>query len=311
MTSPRAESALIPFAELSPTNSGKLAQRAWELMETLENWGLRLESSASLLTSVRQLERVAERDSYGNSLPELQRTGEALRIVYDWLQVLNCLTDKRASNVAEELCQAIASGANDRRASDILSQFWFGTLLAHSGLRPAVPPAAQGRRPDFVIQADTYLLSVEVKRPQTLSSTLRAVREAAAQIRDYGKPGFVALDLSLALNTQRFLIGGYLDSEQPLERFGPDFLQATEAIAARVRGQRSEGSYRSLMGLFMFARGDAWHHQRMSSPYSTVFVNSRTFERACFGLVTNTSERVTGLIRSGVERLTGAPVRGL
>lgn len=50
--------------------------------------------------------------------------GEALRIVTDWLQLLNCLTEKRASNVAEELCEAIESGANNRRASDILSQFF-------------------------------------------------------------------------------------------------------------------------------------------------------------------------------------------
>jgi hypothetical protein len=311
VTPTTAESTVIPFAELNPTNSGKLVQRAWELMDTLEHWGLRLQRSAVLMASVRQLELVAARNSYGESLLELQRTGEALRIVLDWVQVLNCLTDERASNVAEELCEAIASGANDRRAGDILSQFWFGTLLAHSGLRPAVPPASQGRRPDFVIQADTYQLSVEVKRPESLHSTRRAIHEAAAQIRDYGKPGFIAIDLSLALNTHRFLVEGYFDSEQPLERFGPEFLKATDTIAARTRGHRSEGRYRPLMGLFMFARGDAWHYRRSFSPHSTVFVNNRTFEDACFGLVKETADRVAGLIRSGVERLTGAPVRAL
>lgn len=302
---------LIPFAELSPANAGKLAQRAWELMDALEHWGLQLERSTSLVSSVRQLELVATRGSYGNTLPELHRTGEALRIVSDWLQVLNCLTEERASNVAEELCEAIASGANNRRASDVLSQFWFGTLLAHSGLHPAVPAAGQGRRPDFVIQADTYQLSMEVKRPESLRSTLRAIHEAAAQIRDYGRPGFIAVDLSRALDTTRFLVGGYYDREQPLERFGPEFLKATDGLVARIFGQRSEGRYRSLMGLFMFARGDAWHHGRHSSPYSTVFVNARIFDRACSGLVADTSERVTRLIRSGVERLTGAPIRAL
>ena len=303
--------AIIPFAELSPKNAAALARRASEQIAALEHWKLNLRRSVSLRASICHLEFASAANSYGSTPAELARFGKALRCVMDWLQVLNCLTDERAAHVAEELSEAIGSGENNRRADDILAQFWFGALLAHSGLRPAVPPASAGRRPDFVIHVDSYELCIEVKRPESLHSAVRAIREAAGQIRDYGKPGFVALDLSKSLDTDRFLTGGYWEPESPLEEFRSEFLKATDTIADRVRGHRSNGRYRPLMGLFMFARADAWHHKRLTSPYSSVFINAPTFERACGGLVVDASVRVGQLIRSGVEHFSGAPVRAL
>jgi hypothetical protein len=253
---------------------------------------------------------VAECGSYGATAAEWADTARALTAVADWVQIANSLTAQPVVQIAQELSIAIGSGADARKADDVLTQFWFGAMLARSGLRPAVPPAA-GRRPDFVIRADDMPLSVEVKRPESVHSAMRAIKSATSQIRDYGKPGFIALDLSPALDTDSLIMKCFFDHASAIEQFRPVFLHHSRQISDRIRGYRCEGKFSRILGLLMYARVYAWHHSNTSSPQMSVFVEAPVFPGACGGLIRDTAERVKAALRRGLEELAGGPVLDL
>jgi hypothetical protein len=291
--------------EFSPAKCAVLAIRLDELLAGLKAWPLRLEHVAGLDAAKTHLRRLAEEGSYGASPDELATSARHLRRAFDWALILSCLTENPARHVAEELAEAIAKGDNSRQAEDVLSQFWFGALLARAGLRPAVPPASVGRRPDFVVSADGLALGVEVKRPQSLKSANKAVHTAARQLRDYGQPGFIVLDLSLALEATRFASSLVSTPDPPQAAIGRAFNRVADQIVERVRGQNASGHFARVVGMFILLRTDVWHHSSLDAPISSVYINAPVFDRACAGIITHSAERVRELVRGAVEEMTG------
>jgi hypothetical protein len=265
--------------------------------------------TSSLRAAITHLDAVAKRKSYGHTETELAATAAALETVTDWVLITQSLTEKPVAAIAQELGWALESGTTTAEAASLVTQFWFGVLLARSGLRPAVPPAG-ARRPDFVIQVGTPI-AVEVKRPQTLKGVMRNIKEAARQIRDYGQPGFVAADLSLALGTHLLAASFYDSPRTAADMFGPVFVQHARAISDRVHGYKAAGKFGRVLGLLLYARVHAWHRSDPSSPLMSIFVESPVFPSACAGLMVHVSERVRVALRAGVSELAQGNVRAL
>jgi hypothetical protein len=152
---------------------------------------------------------------------------------------------------------------------------------------------------------------MEVKRPATYRSAMRNIEDATSQIRDFGRPGFVALDLSPALSMGELSVALFAADALPKTIVGPQFLRAARQLSERVRGHRCQGKWSRLLGLFIFAKLHAWHHSNLTSPLMTVYFESPTFPDACHGLVQGTAERVRWVFRLGLETMTGTSVRDL
>ena len=237
----------------------------------------------------------------------MKRTAHAIALTDDWNLITSSLTTNRIDQIAEELSQAIARGVNSRKAADIHSQFWFGAMLARAGLHPAVP-LTKARRPDFVVSADTVLIAIEVKRPSNRNAALRSLKEAASQIRDYGRPGFIAVDLSMALGVDRFVTDVYHDNRLPSDALRPIFRAMAQELSDRVGGYRQKGKWSGILGLFTFARLIAWHSSAPGSPERTLYIHAPIFEDACSGLIVDTARRVKTLLKHGTGAMSNSPL---
>lgn len=301
---------VIPFSSLSPEACEWIADRAGESVNILRSWGLDVAATNPIREAILHLRRVAVAGSYGRTLEELEATATALTTVSDWNQITSCLTEDPVAQIAEELAVAVTSGATTAKGEDLRSQFWFGALLARAGLRPAVPPAI-GRRPDFVVFMDNMPIAVEVKRPQSMRSAIKAVKAAAGQIRDYKAPGFVAVDLSRALGTDILTARCYFDQVPPERQFAPVFLKHARTLSDRVRGYQAAGRFARVLGLFTFGRLSTWHYRDPSGPQSSMFLEAPVFPLACGGIIQDTAKRVKAAVLRAMGELSGNAVNEL
>jgi hypothetical protein len=88
------------------------------------------------------------------------------------------------------------SGAN--KATQAQSQLYFGSILAHAGMRPVVPSTATSlKSPDFVATIGGLRVAVEVKRPNIAKSLRDAITEGSKQcIGKFAQHGILAIDFS-------------------------------------------------------------------------------------------------------------------
>jgi hypothetical protein len=282
---------IIPFPELTPDKCANVADVAMEALHTMQRWGLTASPQSELASAERHLRIVARDGVFGRLPDEFQSTMLALEIAVDWARIASCLTEEPVSQIAKELMEALKRGAVGRRPTDVRSQFWFGAVLALAGLRPGVPPD-NGRRPDFVIHADGMPLAVEVKRPESTKSAMAALKTGAGQIRDYGRPGFIALDLSAALQASRWARLPFKTPASAIDQFKTRFTGSAREISERVRGYRSTDKWSGLLGLFSYSRLHTWHHSEYIVPVSFLFLEAPIFERACSGIIEPTAQRV-------------------
>src|ERR1051326_2209340 len=202
--------AVIPFSGLSPAACEALAAAIDDAVEALRKWQLPTGPNTRLLNARRRLLDVSAQGSYGATPAELYETAKAILVANDFYGISRTMQDERAAPIAEELRIALRGPLRENEtrnntAFDIQSQFWFGTVLAYSGLHPAVPDSNR-TKPDFVISVDTLECGVEIKRPRSSSSASPALSYAASQIREYGKPGVIVLDLSQCVGAEQLIL---------------------------------------------------------------------------------------------------------
>jgi hypothetical protein len=291
---------------LTPAACDTIADAGGHAIQTLDHWGLSVARAGSLSAAVTHLRGVARRGSYGQDLSEWEQTAAAVELVADWYTVASSLTLEPVTAIARELDAALCAGPASGVTSDTLSQFWFGTLLARAGLVPAVPDVP-GRRPDFIIRVDDSRFGFEVKRPRTLKSAMPAVDAAAAQLRDYGSAGFIALDLSAALGARELITSRYSDATPPADQFRPKFIRNAVEFSDRVAGKRCNGRYRYVLGLFSYSRIFAWHQSDPESPTIDQFVQAALFPDCDPEAVQTVGTRVRDALREwmGSVSLTG------
>lgn len=289
--------SLVPFLNVAPENCGQIADHGDEAIDILKRWNLNVVLDGHLPRAIAQLRRVARLGKFGESDIELHKTASAIEVASDWIAICNFLTEDPIAQIAEELSEATKVGASSRKSNDIRTQFWFGTILARAGLRPTVPKI-QSRRPDFVVLADGVALAVEVKRPESLHSAMRSAKDAAAQIRDFGQPGMVILDLSQALHTHMFSTRTFETGPSPTQIFRPHFRREAGSISDRIEGYEARGRFARIIGSLSFAKLPSWQTAPALTPKRQLFAQASVFERACGGLIVDTSHRVIQQIRN-------------
>ena len=202
--------AILPFTHLTPKACTALAAALRDVIGLLESWGIRVSSSGRLRAAEKHLRRVAEAGSYGNSEAELIRTAKAIHLAIDFYLISTSLHKDRDDPIANDLLRALGGtldgSIKNLSSYDIQSQFWSGTLLAQSGLRPAFIPPSTKPTPDFIVSVWTLDFAVEVKRPHSVEGAKKCLTQAADQLHAFGKPGVIVLDLSACVFTDDLII---------------------------------------------------------------------------------------------------------
>lgn len=302
--------ALIPFSGLSPSACTALAAAIDDAIEAFRKWNLPTGTNTRLLIAKHCLLKVSERDSYGETPEELYQTAKAILLANDFYLISRTLKEDRADPIAEELRVALGgalreSATKHKKEFDIQSQFWFGTVLAHSGLHPAVPDI-KTTRPDFVISVGTLECGVEIKRPKSPESAGRALSSAASQLHKYGKPGVIVLDLTQCVGADEMILHqGTPSARQILKhRFYP----LANALMDGANDYSQSDKFQRIVVLVMYARFFNWTLGAKKDSDMGFLFNSTVVPEACAGLVVGESNRIQRLIARGFERISGNPL---
>lgn len=297
--------ALIPFTRLSPPACVALAAAIDDALEVFGKWQLPTGMNTRLLKARSRLQKVANQGSYGATPDELYETAKAIVLANDFYLISRTLKEDRADPIAEELNVALGGTLSEietkkKNAFDIQSQFWFGTVLAYSGLHPAVPDIKK-RRPDFVISVGSLSCGVEIKRPKSQVSALRALSSAASQLHEYGLPGVIVLDLSQCVNADGLILHKDIVSARRTvqHRFYPLVNELTKAASSYSHSDK----FNRIMLLKMYARFFNWTPGKKEDADMGYFFKSIPFPKACSGLVTDQCERIQSLMSRGFERI--------
>jgi hypothetical protein len=192
----------------------------------------------------------------------------------------------------------------DSTPDDFQSQFWVGTLLAQSGLRPKVLGGTrEGVRPDFLIEAATLDCAVEVKRPKNIQSARRAVAAAAGQLHGFGLPGVVVVDLSGSLNANDLVLPppGVSAREQIRATLKP----VHSSLLGQFTWYRKSEKYSRIILLLTFARFWSWERSPESRPDAGLHFVADVLPDACSGLVQRQSRCIQESLLKGIKQLTG------
>lgn len=302
--------AVIPFSGLSPAACAALAAAIDDAIEAFRKWQLPTGPNTRLLNARRRLLKVANEGSYGTTAVELYDTAKAILVANDFYGISRTMQDERAAPIAEELRVALRGPLSEietknNTAFDIQSQFWFGTVLAYSGLHPGVPDSKE-TRPDFVISVDTLQCGVEIKRPKSPSSASAALSSAASQVHEYGKPGVIVLDLTQCVGADQLILHQGAPSARQLvkRRFFPLVSQLADQVSDYSRSDK----FKRVLILQTYARFFNWTLGGERDVDMGFFFKSIPFPDACRGLVTDQSERIQTRIARGFERLSGNPL---
>ena len=231
---------------------------------------MRIAPRSRLPKSVVQLRRAVATGSYGDSPSDRDRTARAYFFIADLAHIANTpLLHQQV--VSGEIQVALDGGleceSSERAPFEMQSQCWVGVALFMANPLVGVP-AGQGRRPDFALPGPRGLYGVEVTRPHTWKSAVRALDRAAGQIRDWGRNGVVVLDLSDCL-----IAGGChpadLSSEEHIrDVVRPALHEHSRPLLARGPAYQRSDKYGRVMGVVLFCRVAWW--RRDGQQYSVV-----------------------------------------
>ena len=323
MLSGRYPVAILAHGRLTPKACDALADAIEDAIKALQGLGMTAHNEGRLRKAVIHLRRVAARGSYGTTQEELHLTAQAIHLANDIYAITRALPSTPDAAIVRELA-AILGGtldgkSSDRRAYEAQSQLWFGTLLAHSGLHPAILDLKK-RRPDFIVQVESVRLAMEVKRPGSLQAIDRAIKSAANQIDSVGIPGFVVLDVSdVLLEAQAagaLAIGAtsYREGSRPvfdaIATHAHDYLARYVADRQRAADEGRGQGCRAI-GIIVYARFCVWEGNAPAQLDFGLFVSGGALDTTAARLYEHQTERMLGRLVYGLERLTGNPLQPL
>lgn len=252
--------AILPYTHLSPKACTALAAALRDVIGLLESWGIRVPTSGRLRAAEKHLRRVAQAGSYGSNEAELIRTAKAIHLAIDFYLISTSLNKDRDDPIATDLVKALRGTLDGTIKNlspyDIQSQFWTGTLLAQSGLRPAFISPSNEPTPDFIVSVYTLDFAVEVKRPHSLEGAKACLSRAADQLHAFGKPGVVFLDLSACVFTDDLVIPkAHFSARETVHQR----LSALEAeLVSFIESYTRPEKFRGVVDLVSFARFFVW-----------------------------------------------------
>lgn len=310
LTKGKYPTALIPFTGLSPSACSALVCAIDDAIEVFRKWEIPVGRRTRLLEARRRLVKIAAQGSYGATPEELYKTAKAILIANDFYGISRTMTAGRAAPIAEELRVALRGPLSEidtknNNAFDIQSQFWFGTVLAYSGLHPAVLDSKQ-TRPDYLINVDTLLCGVEIKHPNSPSSAWGALSSAASQLHKFGKPGVIVLDLTQCIKADELILHNGLPSARQIA--GGRFFPLVDQLTERAIAYSHSDKFKRILVLQMYARFFNWTLGGRKDTDMGFYFESIPLPEACGGLVTDQSKRIQSMIARGFQRISGNPL---
>jgi hypothetical protein len=123
---------------------------------------------------------------------------------------------------------------------------------------------------------------------------------AADQIRAYGHPGVIAIDLSSSIEADSLTVG-HIDADVPARVHARPLVDTMfDELCDRVTGYTRSDKYAKVIIVVAYARACSWHISDMSEPYLWLYVRALTFPGACAGLVSDQAEHIRRALRAGV-----------
>jgi hypothetical protein len=262
-----------------------------------------------LQRAVRHLRTIAERGTLGDDPADLMRTARAAALAVDFYHIATTLRQTRDDPIATELGLALGGtlegDSQDTSAHEHQSQYWVGVLLAQSGLRPAVPTDA-GTRPDFVVQLNDLGCGVEVKRPRGMKAARRLLKDAADQLRAFGGPGIIALDLSAAIGTASLVLPQAEAAARDVIR--DRLFRAADQLDNYIHRYERSDKFNRVIALVTFARFWVWASLDPPISDAGIVFTVTIFPKAYSGILLSYGERLQEMLLRGIEKLTGNPV---
>lgn len=300
------EPRIIVAGRITPAGCQFLAEDLNAAIGKCERWGITLPPTSRARHAALRLEQVAHDSNYGTSPNDLALTANAISLAVDLRAIAAALDPTKPGGVmGRELARALRGSsarlAATASASDILSQYWFAVLMARAGLRPRVVPTSSERTPDFLVTVGTLECAVEVKRPLSVTSAMRALDSAADQLRVFGKPGVIALDLSSCVATDPVVC--HVTAEHPVRDAARTTAQSLfERLQSHVRGYARSDKFYRLTLLVVYARLCTWSPD-MSEPDAWLYLQGLTFPAACSGLVEEQAQHIQRALKGSVEAI--------
>ena len=310
LTKGKYPTALIPFTDFSPSACSALVAAIDDAIEVFRRWQIPVGRATRLLEARRRLVKVAAQGSYGATPNELYNTAKAILIANDFYGISRTMTDERGAPIADELKVALRGPLSEidtknNNAFDIQSQFWFGTVLAYSGLHPAILDS-KNTRPDYLISVDTLLCGVEIKRPSSPSSAWSALSSAASQLHKFGKPGVIVLDLTQCIEADGLILHNAFPPARQIA--GDRFFPLIDRLAERVADYSHSDKFKRILVLQMYARFFNWTLGGRKDTDMGFYFESIPLPEACGGLVTDQAQRIQAKIARGFQRISGNPL---
>lgn len=273
--------AVLSFPALSPSACRALVAAIDDALEAFSKWNLPTGPNTKLQKARALLSKVAEKQTYGTTGVELLDTAQAIRLANDFYVISRMLPEGRENVIAEELREALLGALNEnpskhKKEFDIQSQLWIGTVLAHSGLHPAMPDS-RNTKPDFVISLGTLMCGLEVKRPRSETSAHRAVRAAAAQLYKCGKPGVIVLDLTRCAGADEFILhSGTPTTREIVKR---RFDSIANGLLDDIDDFCQSAKFGRVILFVVYARFFTWTYRRFSGYRFGLFLQVSTDKR--------------------------------
>jgi hypothetical protein len=299
--------AVLPFPALSPSACEALVAAIDDALEAFSRWNLPTGPNTKLQKARVLLSKVAEKQTYGTTGAELLDTAQAIRLANDFYVISRMLPESRENVIAEELREALLGALNEnpskhKKEFDIQSQLWIGTVLAHSGLHPAMPNS-RNTKPDFVISLGTLMCGLEVKRPRTEMSAHRAVRAAADQLYKFRKPGVIVLDLTRCVGADELI----LHSGTPTTREIVDyrFDSVANALLDNIDQFSQSVKFGRVILFVVYARFFNWTIGSSQDLDTGFFFKSQPITGGYEGLLSDEAARIQKLMAEGFKRISG------
>lgn len=289
-------------------------RRALEVgVAEFRRWGIAPPPGSWIKRAATRLDQVVARESLGENDDELRETSAAIALAVDLYHIGISLGTDPNRRIAAELASVAHGrllGRGDSAAgSDYMSQFWIGTLLAHSSLQPRVVAADRlgTSKPDFVVSKGGIDFAVEVKRPRTRGSAVRAVVTAGRQLRDHSGPGIVAVDATECISVDPWAVtrSGPTTREQVRQ----ELAAVHSALAGVIHSRPRASTFRQVAMLMTFARFWSWIIGDLGDPVrdAGLHFHARSFSYLWSNQVTGVTRDIQHALLRGVEQLTGNP----
>ncbi|WP_420125977.1 hypothetical protein [Longimicrobium sp.] len=304
------ESDLQPHRDLTPAACRSIVQALGKAESSFRSWGVRIPPQAALRQAKRWLSELGTRDTLLDlNAADLKKTSEAVALAVDLYHISTTLGNDPHPLVGAELGQTVRGAPpSNGSVQDFIAQFWIGTLLAQSGLKPRIEAfdRMDETRPDFLAEWGTMDFVVEVKCPKSRESAKRAVSTAANQLRGKPQPAVIAVDATYAFGIDPTFISRE-GNDRVRDQFRAAHTALHNALVKHVEGYRRSDKFSRVAVLFSFVRFWSWHIESSAERDAGIILISTAFPTACHGLVSRHADGFQRSLPKGIQQLTGNP----